>query len=287
MLGTLGGAAAWPLVEFLLRYQEFFPGYFAFSLVQGMVFGAVLGLFFGSGEGLTSREKGKILRGALTGLAAGTIGGAFGFTVGQGVLFLILSSTTASFHTHRLLLVPVARIVGWMILGTVVGTSEGIRARSLKKSLVGAAGGFLGGLCGGGAIEYLGAVFPMVIYSRLVGMLIFGLLTGLFFALIERGASRGTLRVLNGISKGKEYGLTQNKLVLGTKARNDIVLAGYRSIGETHAEFLVKKKDVFVRSTDSKYELLVNEQPIHGEHLLKYEDVIKAGTAKILFKTAH
>lgn len=286
MLGTLGGLAAWPLVELMLRYQEFFPGYFTFSLAQGIVFGAVLGLFFGSGEGLTSRETGKILRGGLTGLVAGTIGGALGFTVGQGVLFLILRSTTASFHTHRMLLVPVARIVGWIILGTVVGTSEGIRARSLKKSLVGATGGFLGGLLGGSAIEYLGTVFPTVIYSRLAGMLIFGLFTGLFFALIERGASPGTLRVLNGSAKGKEYGLAQNRLSLGTDARNDIVLTGYRGISGRHAEFFVKKKSVFLRPAESTKELLVNEQPVHGEHLLKYEDVIQAGTAKILFKTA-
>ncbi len=287
MLGIIAGVAAWPLIELLLHYQRIFPGYFSFSVVQGVVFGAVLGAFFGSGEGLTSKEKGKIPRGTLTGILSGSLGGAVGFTLGQGILFLVVHNTVSSFQTHRFLLVPSARIIGWVILGIAVGSSEGIRAKSFKKSLVGAAGGLLGGLFGGAAIEYLSIVFPKFPYARLAGMMIFGLCTGLFYGLIERGASPGALRVLNGTSRGREYGLAQNKVTLGSDKKNDIVLNGYDRVASRHAVFRVKRRDVYLRAEDKKAPLLVNEQPIHGEQLLKYEDVIQAGSAKIFFRTDH
>lgn len=285
LLGVIAGGAAWPLIELLLTYQRAFPSYFTFSLAQGIVFGAILGAFYGSGEGLTSKEKGKILNGALTGVLTGIAGGIVGFLAGQAVLFLVIQYTLSSFRTHQLVAVPLARVLGWIILGVAVGASEGVRARSLKKCLVGAAGGGIGGILGGAAIEYLRTLYPELIYARLIGFVLFGFFIGLFYSLLERRVSLGIVRVLNGGKKGKEYSFAQNRLSLGSGPRNDIVLEGYTGVAPRHALFRIKGRDVYIEKEDPKARVLVNEAPVQKPHLLKYEDVIQVGSAKLFYKT--
>jgi len=278
VLGLLAGVTAWPLLELLLLFQESFPGYFLFSLAQGALFGVVLGLFFGSGEGLTSKDGGKLVRGAMTGALVGLAGGMIGFTAGQGVLFFIIQRTSRSFA------VPLARAVGWAILGLSVGMAEGIRAKSGKKSAFGALGGVLGGLLGGIAIEYLRGRFPGMLYGRLVGFLLFGGLIGVFYALLERRFSFGVLRLLNGKLRGKEYSFSQSRITVGSDPKNDIVLKGYDDVRPHHALFRVKRRDVYLSAVGEDPTLLVNEEPVTGELLLKYEDVVQVGSAKMFFK---
>lgn len=278
VLGLLAGVTAWPLLELLLLFQESFPGYFLFSLAQGALFGVVLGLFFGSGEGLTSKDGGKLVRGAMTGALVGLAGGMIGFTAGQGVLFFIIQRTSRSFA------VPLARAVGWAILGLSVGMAEGIRAKSGKKSAFGALGGVLGGLLGGIAIEYFRGRFPGMLYGRLVGFLLFGGLIGVFYALLERRFSFGVLRLLNGTLRGKEYSFSQSRITVGSDPKNDIVLKGYDDVRPHHALFRVKRRDVYLSAVGEDPPLLVNEEPVTGELLLKYEDVVQVGSAKMFFK---
>lgn len=285
LLGTLAGAIAWPLLELILHFQESFPGYLFFSLAQGAVLGLVMGIFFATGEGLTSKQKGKILRGAVIGGIVGIAGGIAGFMAGQGVLFLLVRRISASYAVRMKVLVPVARIVGWTILGTAVGMSEGIRARSLKKCLVGLLGGFVGGAIGGGAFEYLPALLPDILFSRLIGLLLLGGLIGLFYSLLERRVSLGVVKILNGPDRGKEYSLVQKRTGFGKSAKNPIVLAGYSSIDDKHGRFLVRGRDVFIQQESETGNISVNERPVKKEQPLKYEDVIHVGSAKLLYKT--
>ncbi len=287
LLGLLAGAAAWPLMELILTYQHLFSSYFLFSLAQGALFGVIMGAFFGSGEGLTAKERGKIVRGTLMGAATGAAGGIAGFLAGQGVLFLVVRQAFTSYRSQQLLAVPLARIVGWAILGIAVGASEGLRAGSFRKTLVGAGGGFLGGVLGGASIVYLRALYPELLYTRLVGFAVFGLLIGICYSLLERRISLGVLRILNGTRRGKEYSFVQNRLSVGSDHKNDIVLDGYSQVMPKHARFRVSGKDVYVQHVDVKEEpkIYVNERPVKAEQLLKYEDVIQIGSAKLFFKT--
>jgi hypothetical protein len=285
LLGVLAGIAAWPLMELILTFQEVFPSYLVFSLVQGVVFGAVLGLFFGSGEGLTAREPYKIIRGMITGVIAGLIGGSVGFLAGQGLLFLLLQRGASSFRSQHYVAVPLARVVGWAVLGICIGVSEGIRAGSLKKSLIGAAGGVAGGILGGAAIEYLRTFYPDLIYIRLAGLVLFGLFIAIFYSLLERSASLGVVHILNGRRRGKEYCFAQNRMSVGSARSNDIVLEGYRGVEPRHVRFRVRGRDVYLADTSKQGKVLVNEEPVSDERLLKYEDVIQLGSAKLFFKT--
>jgi len=272
-------------MELLLNVQSMFPSYLLFSVVQGVVFGAVLGAFFGSGEGLTAKEPHKIIRGVLTGLIAGVIGGTAGFMAGQGLLFFLLQRGAVSFRSQHYLIVPLARVFGWLVLGLCIGVSEGVRAGSVKKSLIGAAGGTAGGVLGGAAIEYLGTLYPDLLYTRLVGLVLFGLFIAIFYSLLERSASLGIVHILNGSRRGKEYCFAQNTMSVGSSRKNDIVLEGYTKVQPRHLQFRVRGKDVYVNNTGSADSVLINEEPVREERLLKYEDVIQLGSAKLFFKT--
>jgi hypothetical protein len=150
---------------------------------------------------------------------------------------------------------------------------------------VGAAGGGIGGILGGAAIEYLRTIYPDLIYARLVGFVLFGLFVGLFYSLLERRVSLGVVRVLNGGKRGKEYSFAQNRLSLGSAPRNDIVLEGYAGVAPRHASFRIRGEDVYIEKESDQGQVLVNEASIRKSHLLKYEDVIQVGSAKIFYKT--
>ena len=284
LLGVLAGAVVWPLMELVLHLQQSFPGYLFFSLAQGALLGLVMGAFFGTGEGLTSKQRGKIVYGALIGGMVGIAGGVAGFTAGQGVLFLLVRRVSASYAVRMSVLIPAARIVGWSILGTAVGLAEGVRARSMKKSLVGLLGGFIGGAVGGLAFEYVPLILSGFVFSRLIGLVLFGALIGLFFSLLERRVSLGVVKILNGKARGKEYSLVQRRTGFGKSPKNAIVLSDYDAVEDIHGRFIARGRDVFVVQEENR-KISINERPVKGEQLLKYEDVIQIGSAKLLYKT--
>jgi hypothetical protein len=282
-LGVLAGLAAWPVTELALKYQSSFPSYLIFSLALGAVFGLILGAFFGSAAGITTYIRIRIIRGALAGAAVGLAGGAVGFLIGQAVLLLLGNVIFSSRRSLTMVGLPVARAVGWSVLGVFIGMADGIRVRSLKKILVGSLGGFIGGLLGGFLLEYSGVFFPSFSYARLGGCILLGLLIGLFYGIIERQLSCGVLRILNGPYKGKEYLVSQNRMTVGASSRSDISLSGYKKVGEIHAVITVKRKNVRLREKDTAFPVLVNEEKVK-EHELKFEDVIKMGSARLYYR---
>ena len=57
LIGLLGGLAAWPLSEVVLANQAVFPSFLIFTVCLGAVFGAIVGAFLGSSEGITISVK--------------------------------------------------------------------------------------------------------------------------------------------------------------------------------------------------------------------------------------
>ncbi len=282
-LGLLAGLAAWPVMELILTFQAVFPSYLIFSIVIGSVFGLILGSFFGTGEGIITSVPSRILKGAGTGAVVGIVGGAVGFLVGQGVLFLVGSWLFTSYRELTTLGLPLARAVGWAILGMFIGIVEGVRAVSPKKILVGFLGGLIGGLIGGFILEYIRVMFPGIMFARLIALVIFGMLIGLFYGIVERRLSFGVLRVLNGRLRGKEYLVTSTTLKIGSSSRSDISLPEYRDVEEQHAVLKVKGEDVYVQAADSSAPVYVNDRLVSRQPL-KWEDVIQIGSAKLYYK---
>lgn len=282
LVGLLAGLAAWPAAEITLLFQSKFPSYLVFSIFLGVVFGLVIGAFFGSGDGIIMSHRRSIVTGVARGIVIGAAGGAIGFLIGQGVLFFTGEYLIHSMRRFNAVGMPISRAIGWAVLGLFVGMVDGVRSRSWNKIRVGIIGGISGGFLGGLALEYFRTAFPETVFARLLGLLIFGLFIGLLYGFVEVRLSYGVLTLLNGRYKGREFLINQKKLRIGALEKNDIKLEGYNYVSDCHALVSVKKDDVFISRVE-KGKLLVNDDPV-DEHMLKYEDVIKIGSAKLLYQ---
>jgi hypothetical protein len=281
-LGLLGGLAAWPLAELIVANQVRFPSYLLFVAVLGAAVGFLIGAFFGSAAGIFARVQSRILAGVLLGALVGLIGGSIGLLFGQAALFLIGSQFMRSYRSFQQVVLPISRAIGWAFLGMFVGLAEGIRAGSWKKIWIGFLGGLLGGLIGGFALEYSRLYLPAQIPARLIGLIILGLAIGLFYGIFERGMAVGILRVLNGKLKGKEFLLNQARVRIGCSKNNEITLAPYENLADRQARIRIHKGEVKLTNLEPKNPILVNDEPVK-EQSLKYEDVLKIGSAKLFY----
>ncbi|TVR59340.1 MAG: phosphopeptide-binding protein [Spirochaetaceae bacterium] len=282
-LGAIGGLAAWPAMEALLAAQVSFPSYLSFSLAGGLVFGLVFGAFFGSADGIVVGRWSRIGFGVTVGAAIGAVGGLIGFLVAQSVFLVIGESITRGEAALRSWGVPVSRAVGWAILGAFVGAAGGVRSLSPRKILIGVIGGLLGGAAGGAILEFVRAAYPSFGGASLIGLVVVGLSIGAAYAIVEKRLSFGVLRLLNGAYKGKEYILNQRKMSIGSAGGCDIVLTGYRNVEPVHARLLGHGTELAIAPGDPGRMITVNDQELAGR-VLKYEDVVKIGSARLFFK---
>ena len=166
-------------------------------------------------------------------------------------------------------------------MGLFIGTIEGIRTKSVRLIRVGMLGGWIGGLLGGLIMEYLQLYLTTMMLGRLAGIVILGLLIGFFYGLVENSLAFGTLKMLNGEFKGRDYLINFHRVRLGTGQKAHIRLEPYEDVADLHAELLVRRGRLYLHSLDESNEVLVNDDPI-SEKELKFEDVIKIGQAKFI-----
>jgi hypothetical protein len=279
-LGILGGVAAWPLTELIVGAQARFPSYLLFVAALGATVGLLMGAFFGSAAGIFARVGSRILAGMALGAIVGLIGGTIGLLIGQAALFLIGGLFLAAYRGFQTVGLPIARAIGWAFLGIFVGAAEGLRAASGKKIGIGLVGGLIGGLIGGAALEYSRLYLPASLPSRLIGLIVLGLAIALFYGIIEHSMAFGTLRVLNGRLKGKEFVLNEGRIRIGRARRNQITLQPYENLADRQAQIRFRRGEAMLTNLEPKHPVLVNDQPVK-EHRLKYEDVLKIGSAKL------
>ena len=282
LIGMLAGVLCWPFTELVLYYQSSFPSLLLFSLVLGLVAGLFLGGSFGTSEGIMTSSRERLRTGAITGMIVGAIGGLLGIVAGQAALLHIgtfFFNTTGSFKHIG---IPLSRAFGWAVFGMFVGIAEGIRSRSGSKVRNGIIGGFIGGLLGGLVVEYVRIVSPQSAYSRLVGLSVLGLLIGVSCGFVERSLAGGSLRLLNGRFRGREFLLTQRKTTVGEAQSTEITLSGYRNVSDEHAEIVREGRDFTIVQGDSKRPLYVNDEKVERT-ILHDGDVIRVGDAQFQF----
>jgi hypothetical protein len=117
----------------------------------------------------------------------------------------------------------------------------------------------------------------------LAGLVIFTLFIALFYAIIEKRLSLGVLKILNGRFRGKEFIINQRKIRLGKSRRNEVRLNDYAAVADLHARLSVKRSEVTIEAAVPEVPLYVNDDPVTRQ-TLKYEDVIKIGSAKIYYQ---
>lgn len=280
VIGLLGGLCAWPLVELSIARQESFPSYFFFSAVVGSAVGVVLGVFFAITEGLVDSSWKKALDGAWRGAIAGIIGGVLSALAAQAFLFYVGERIFQASGGRLGGGLIVARSIGWLVVGAAIGVGEGLRAGSGKKIVLGLIGGSLGGFTGGLVFTLLSMSYPDFFLGRLLALMLLGGLIAILYSLLEKRFAVGSLKALNGPLKGKEFLINQRTLVLGKDGQCDILLSGYRDVGDKHAELKSKRGELVLNKGQGK--VLVNDKEVI-EQKLKLDDVIQLGSAKFLY----
>lgn len=277
LLGLCGGIAAWPILELVLWNQGMFGSFLFFLIAATIIPGLFIGLFLGSGEGLLSRSTGRTVKGALIGLAAGSAGGLVGGFAGQ----VLLSTVARIYPAFGVVHLTIVRTLGWALVGIFIGLSEGVRSLSLRKAGLGALGGLVGGALGGLVLELLSQVYPSSL-PRLIGLLMMGTMIGVFYTLFDKKFSFGVLRVLNGKQAGKRYRINQKKMDLGSGNRT-IIFSEYDDMEDKEIELQVDKGVITVIDEKGGKNLQVNERKT-AKTELKYGDVIKAGSVKLMLE---
>lgn len=282
-IGLIAGACVWPILEFVLTNQEKLSSYVILSIVSGIISGMFIGSFFGSINGIVLNNKFRIMTGMFNGMISGIIAGVLGFLLSQVLFFVIGEFLLQNMRSFKSIGLPVSRAIGWAVMGLFIGAGEGARSRSFTKIKIGIAGGLLGGLVGGFVLEYLIYFWPNIILARFAGLLIFGLMLGFFYGLVESKMSFGKLHLLNGKYKGKEFIINQRTLRIGKKRSNDIVLSDYNKINDSHAELRILKNELYIKPKSLKNNVKVNDKQINSHRLIR-DDVIQIGNAKLMYR---
>lgn len=282
VLGLSGALMSWPPLLLIQSAQASFPGYLSFSIVQGLVLGCVFGSIFGSIEGIVVSSRSKAVKGLLFGAIAGLASGTCGVIAGQSFVFSagqVLSESSGALAKIALYAINGA---GWTIIAVFVATIEGFRSRSPRKIAVGLLGGAIGGLIGGTTLQFFLTSRPGNQYALLAGLCIFGLSLSICYALFENGFSFGSIKLLNGPLRGKEYLISKTKITIGKSHSCDIVLDGYRDVAESHAKITVKKGRIALSSGSKDSVVRVNDEKTM-ESALRREDVFSIGSAKFIY----
>ncbi len=281
--GIIAGILSWPFTELVIHYQETFTTLLVFNIVLGISVGLFMGGCFGASEGLISASKEKIKNGIVMGTATGVIGGLAGFVAGQAALLYIGTTFFNSNLSFQRIGIPVSRAIGWAIFGICIGVAHGIRSRSFGKVRNGVIGGFTGGILGGLAVEFIKIYSPGNIFARLVGLILIGLMIGIFYGLVENRLARASLSLLNGRFKGKEFPLTSRMTNIGLSEKTEIGIMGYTNVADVHTEIKKVKNDFVLTDAGSKTGTFVNDDKTTGT-TLRNGDIIRVGDAQFLYK---
>lgn len=282
--GLAAGLIAWPLSEALLGVQGAFASYLLFIVASGAVYGGLFGLAFGSVEGVAGGVSARKWIGLAVGVVIGLAGGAVGALGGQAIYLAIGQYLLQAGADRGAVGLPLARGLGWALMGLIIGAGEGLRLRSGKRALIGALGGFVGGLAGGLVAEYGSLALTAAWWTRAVGAVVLGLFLAAGFAIIERGFLLGSLVLVTGSLRGREYPVPPGRTTIGSGLGDTISLAPYPKVAERHAVLTGDRRGMRIERGADEAELRVNEGAVESA-TLKYDDVIDVGSARFFLKT--
>jgi CDP-diglyceride synthetase len=293
IFGALGGLLGWMLFGVFGDKNASQDRLTLQMFLGGALIGGLIGYFVVSVEAIRDRSLVRFCRLASYGVVLGAAGGALGMLLGDWVNYQLVGALGASREgatgLMHLLGTMLARGLGWMVLGVLVGTAEGVAARSLGKTSYGILGGALGGFVGGAlfglfylqTIEQAGAAS----FWGALGLVILGACIGSLSALVQGVFQPASVRVLRGWQEGREYALAKASNLLGRDEHADIALFRDMKVEQRHA---VIRRDgnryVLVNNGAPAEHTLVNGQAVSQMRALYDGDRIQLGNVVLHFQ---
>lgn len=270
VIGGWAAFIAWILLERPIRHLgtlgETASAMNLWATISAAVTATGVGGTIGCGLGLVGGADHRVftrLQSAASGLIGGAVGGLIGGLVG------------AFLHTY----VGLPRTLGWMIMGTAIGASEGLHQNSFRRARNGAIGGALGGLVGGllfGALARPSAQMA----SRALAFVVMGIAIGALIGLTHVVLRRGWLTVLDGFRPGRQLILDQVVTILGRGDHLPLPLLGpsSRDLEAEHAQITRRSDGAFVvEDRGTRLGTLLNGERLLGPVVLSDGDLLRLG----------
>ncbi len=267
LLGAVAGLVAWGLLALSPTFVEYFT--ISPFVIHGITASAGLGAILLARDPLLKHLP--LNEVALHVFRGAVIGGVSGWLAFRSADYLLAYQVP-----------PFAsRLVGWGVLGLLLGGASCVfHARShliLRPCLGGGAGGLAGGL-----LVELVALTPFDGTAQAVALLAYGLTYQLVQAGLENLTSHAQLRVINGPQIGQSWLLSSPLLSLGYGRHADLRLSGYTEVCAHHADLRIDNEQMSLQNVEKGGELEVNFRKVHQQPL-KDGDIIKAGSALLQY----
>lgn len=211
------------------------------------------------------------------GALAGFVTGFFGGIIAQ-ILFAVMT------HTGNIVVLWIARTLGWAVAGTFVGLSQSLSELKFnnKKLKNGLLGGLIGGAIGGALFDPISMVLSSVAgsggshggwLSRCVGITVMGGVIGHAIAYISETLKEAWMYITEGPLKGKQFILYEEETSFGSSPKCNITIVKDPEIAPFH--FIVENHHTYY-ALRPQASVSVNGRMTQGQNL-NDGDVIMAG----------
>lgn len=237
--------------------------------------GVTIAVMLAAADSLVERNlNGAIIYGSV-GAVVGLAGGAVVALLVNRIQQQMMPTQEVATFTNRLL----THAVTWGILGLFLAAAPGIVLRNGKRILIGMVGGLIGGIIGGLLFapveEWTGGNTHI---SRLVAIVMVGLVAGLASGVIENAVKNGWLKVEAGLIAGKQFVLYRNPTFIGSHPMSHIYLFNDSMVGRRHACIHVMKNGFELENLPLGTPTYVNDRAVTRARLRNGDKIRVGGT---------
>lgn len=274
LAGATGALVGWMIFE---PWFDDIPGRFTVGkliFLPGVI--AMIAVALGLVESLVERSWAKVATAVFLSFPLGVV---FGFVFGFVANMIFYLEKVMILEAGGSLLIDnnpvmwVARALVWMIFGIGGGVCFGLAGRSGRKCLYGVAGGVVGAFIGGILFDPISIVAHGAEASRALGMVCFGLASGIAIGFVESALKDRWLYVVAGPLAGKQFVIYKEVTQVGRRQTNDIYLFKDETIEPLHARIERRGAVSMLVALGPVY---VGGQPV-TQRALRSGDLIKIG----------
>lgn len=217
-----------------------------------------LGLMLSATQGFREKNVEKSKANIFAALPGLIIGGLVAGAIAQKVYESMLENSDSY---------VVPRTIAWGIAGGLGGLAVGIGFRSATRLRNSALGGLGGGLLGGLLFDQISSG-DSASQARFIGIVLIGLLMGLFIGLLDVASTDFYLEIASGEAKGLQFVLFDQSSIIGCARTVAVTLTKDPLITEQHVRATKNGNGLTIECLKNSSPVLINGQQTQNGNLL-------------------
>ena len=217
-----------------------------------------LGLMLSATQGFREKNVEKSKANIFAALPGLIIGGLIAGAIAQKVYESMLKNSESY---------VVPRTIAWGIAGGLGGLAVGIGFRSATRLRNSALGGLGGGLLGGLLFDQISSG-DSASQARFIGIVLIGLLMGLFIGLLDVASTDFYLEIASGEAKGLQFVLFDQSSIIGCARTVAVTLTKDPLITEQHVRATKNGNGLTIECLRNSSPVLINGQQTQNGNLM-------------------